>query len=55
MHIVNTNYWIFGAMRRHLVKRVLICNIVHYNGSLAVTVVDGAQGVVPLLARCVLE
>ena len=34
---------------------ILVCDIVDYDGSLTVSVVDGAQSVVPLLARRILE
>ncbi len=37
-----------------LLEGVLISDVIHHYGTLAVAVVDGPQGVVPLLSRCVL-
>ena len=40
---------------KHLVKRVFVGDVIDNNSSLTVSVVDGSQGVVPLLACSVLE
>ena len=41
--------------KTHLDKGVLISDVVHYNGSLAITVVDWTEGMVNLLTCCVLN
>lgn len=41
--------------KTHLDKGVLISDVIHYNGSLAITVVDGTKGMVSLLTCCILN